>query len=72
MHVLEINALQVIMRNVAGLELVNQLSPLHDTDAACNLARTKEIMGRHQYRDTLITKGRDELGKFVGSLRVQT
>ena len=43
MHVLEIDALQVIMRNIAGVELVNQLASLHDTDAACNLARAYQL-----------------------------
>ena len=58
MHVLEINALQVIMRNVAGLELVNQLSRFM-IPMRLQSRESERVMGRHQYRDTLITKGRD-------------
>lgn len=66
MENLEIQFLQLVVRDFATRDDLNEVSLAHDTDSIPNFSRPKEIMSRHQDCQSLTPELDKNLGKLIG------
>ena len=72
MHVLEVDALEIGVAELAGRQRAHQLSVLHDADARPGLLGAEQVVRGHQHRDAVCAQLLQQVGELVRRLGVET